>query len=248
MKLFRTDFGIAVETPTGAVPIRHIIGIGRNYAEHAREMGAVSSRSAEGPVHPMIFTKNPYSACLDGDEIVIPHICHDREQVDFEAELCVIIGRAARDVSGKEAAGYILGYCCANDISARWWQKEGSGGQFCRGKSFDTFCPMGPRVVPGDEIPDPGNLRVICRLNNQVMQDASTAEMIFPVARLVSELSRGMTLLPGTAILTGTPSGVGMARTPPVYLREGDLVEVEIERIGVLRNRVRVAAGPDPCP
>jgi 2-keto-4-pentenoate hydratase/2-oxohepta-3-ene-1,7-dioic acid hydratase in catechol pathway len=232
MNLLRTDFGIAVETADGPLPIRHIIGIGRNYVEHARE------QAADVPTRPMIFTKNPFSACLHGDEIVIPEICCDREQVDFEAELCVIIGRHAREVSEDKALSHVLGYCCANDVSARWWQKEGSAGQFCRGKSFDTFCPMGPRVVPAPEVPDPGNLRVLCRLNNRVMQDASTADMIFPVARLVSDLSRGMTLLPGTAILTGTPGGVGMARTPPVYLREGDLVEVEIERIGVLCNRV----------
>lgn len=235
MRLLKNEFGIAVEAPDGELPIRHIIGIGRNYAEHAREMGAASDL----PLHPMIFTKSPFAACLDGDEIVIPGICRDREQVDFEAELCVIIGRHARDVDEDEAGDYVLGYCCANDVSARWWQKHGSGGQFCRGKSFDTFCPIGPRVMPGGEIPDPSALRVVCRVNGTVMQDGRTADMIFPVARLVSELSQGTTLLPGTAILTGTPSGVGAARQPPVYLRDGDLVEVEIEPIGVLRNRVR---------
>jgi 2-keto-4-pentenoate hydratase/2-oxohepta-3-ene-1,7-dioic acid hydratase in catechol pathway len=233
MKLIRTEYGVAVDTGRGEVLIRHIIGIGRNYAEHARE------QAADVPTRPMVFTKNPYSACLDGEEIVIPDLCRDREQVDFEAELCVIIGRAARDVPEDQAISHVLGYCCGNDVSARWWQKEGSGGQFCRGKSFDTFCPLGPHVVPVPEIPDPGNLRVSCRVNGTVMQDASTAEMIFPVARLISDLSQGTTLLPGTAILTGTPSGVGMARKPPVYLNHGDVVEVEIERIGVLRNVVR---------
>jgi 2-keto-4-pentenoate hydratase/2-oxohepta-3-ene-1,7-dioic acid hydratase in catechol pathway len=232
MNLFRTDFGIAVATPSGELPIRHIIGIGRNYAEHARE------QAADVPTRPMIFTKNPFSACLHGDHIVIPDLCADREQVDFEAELCVIIGQHARDVCEADALSRVLGYCCGNDVSARWWQKEGSGGQFCRGKSFDTFCPLGPRVVPGAEVPDPGNLRVVCRVNGTVMQDASTKEMIFPVARLISELSQGTTLLPGTAILTGTPSGVGMARKPPVFLRDGDVVEVEIEHLGVLRNVV----------
>lgn len=238
MNLVRTEFGIAVETPGGLLPIRHIIGIGRNYAEHAREMGG---QAADLPKHPMIFTKNPFAACLDGDDVVIPGICRDREQVDFEAELCIIIGHHTRDVGEAKAMNAVLGYCCANDVSARWWQKEGSGGQFCRGKSFDTFCPMGPRVVPADDLPDPGSLRVVCRVNGVVMQDASTADMIFPVPRLVSELSQGTTLLPGTAILTGTPSGVGMARKPPAYLRDGDLVEVDIEGVGVLRNRVRCA-------
>jgi 2-keto-4-pentenoate hydratase/2-oxohepta-3-ene-1,7-dioic acid hydratase in catechol pathway len=240
MRLFKTDYGVAVETGSGELLIRHIIGIGRNYAEHARE------QAADLPTRPMVFTKNPLSACLDGDRIVIPRLCRDREQVDFEAELCVIIGRHTRDAPEAEALSSILGYCCANDVSARWWQKEGSGGQFCRGKSFDTFCPLGPVVVPASEIPDPGNLRVVCRVNGAVMQDASTADMIFPVERLVSELSQGTTLLPGTAILTGTPGGVGMARKPPVYLRHGDIVEVEVERIGVLRNTVWDDGGA-PC-
>lgn len=233
MELTSTDLGVAVQAPTGPILIRHIIGIGRNYAEHAREQAAAL------PTRPMIFTKNPFAACLDGDDIVVPAICRDRDQVDFEAELCVIIGRHTRDVGEAEALKHVLGYCCANDVSARWWQKEGSGGQFCRGKSFDTFCPLGPKVVDARDLPDPGHLRVICRVNGRVMQDASTADMIFSVPRLISDLSQGTTLLPGTAILTGTPGGVGMARNPPEFLKEGDLVEVEIEQIGVLRNRVR---------
>lgn len=237
MNLIRTDMGVAVQTPSGPLPIRHIIGIGRNYAEHAKEQGA------KAPTRPMIFTKNPASACLNGDEIVIPRVCQDPatggDQTDFEAELCVIIGRHARDVTQELAHTYVLGYTCANDVSARWWQKEGSGGQFCRGKSFDSFCPMGPRVVAPMELPDPQKLRLSCRVNGQVMQEAGTGEMIFPVFNLIADLSRGCTLLPGTAILTGTPAGVGMARTPPVWLKHGDVVEVEIERIGVLKNRVR---------
>ena len=136
----------------------------------------------------------------------------------------------------------VLAYACANDVSARWWQKEGSAGQFTRGKSFDTFCPIGPRLVPGADIHDPQSLRIVTRVNGQVMQDASTREMMFPVATLIAELSRGMTLLPGTVILTGTPAGVGFARSPQVFLKHGDRVEVEIERIGILRNAV-VAEG-----
>jgi len=132
----------------------------------------------------------------------------------------------------------VLGYTCANDVSARWWQKEGSGGQFYRGKSFDTFCPVGPRLVPASQIADPSQLRVSCKVNGVVMQDAPTSQMMFPVQKLIAELSRGTTLLPGTIILTGTPSGVGMARTPPVFLKAGDVVEVEIDGFGVLRNTV----------
>ena len=213
-----------------------ILGIGRNYAEHAKEQGA------EIPKAPMVFSKNLAAACLNGDDITVPRVCQDPayggDQVDFEGELAVIVGPAARDVSQADALKHVLGYCIANDVSARWWQKSGSGGQFFRGKSFDSFCPLGPRVVPALEITNPNALRLTTLVNGQIVQDASTSEMIFNVANLVSDLSRGMTLLPGTVILTGTPSGVGMARTPPAWLKHGDVVEVTIERIGAIRNRV----------
>jgi len=247
MDLFKTDFGVSIRLPGGGdVPIRHILGIGRNYAEHAKEQGA------KAPDRPMVFSKNPAALCLANDDIVVPKVCQDREQVDFEGELGVVIGwkgcakgarptreNFCRDVPFADALGCVLGYLAANDVSARWWQKEGSGGQFNRGKGFDTFCPVGPRLVPASEVHDPQKLRVTTRVNAAVMQDASTAEMIFSVATLVSDLSRGTTLLPGTLILTGTPSGVGMARQPPVWLKNGDLVEIEIERVGKLANRVR---------
>lgn len=233
MYLIRSSSGVAVHSASGRiVPLLHILGIGRNYAEHAREQGA------SVPDAPMVFSKNAAAACLSGDDIVVPRVCQDREQVDFEGELAVVIGAAARDVRPAEALGFVLGYACANDVSARWWQKSGSGGQFFRGKSFDTFCPIGPEVVPAAEVPNPNALRLRTRVNGEVMQDASTGEMLFDVATLISDLSRGMTLLPGTVILTGTPSGVGMARTPPVWLKHGDTVEVEIEQIGTLSNRV----------
>jgi len=237
MRLVRGEFGVAVERE-GAAPLGlgHIIGIGRNYAEHASEMGG------KAPERVMYFTKNPCSACLDGDEIVIPGLCRDDatggEQVDYEAELAVVIGRACRDVPAARALEHVLGYCCANDVSARWWQKEGAGGQFCRGKSFDTFCPLGPRLVAPEEIGDPQALSISCRVNGEVRQSASTVDMIFPVRTLIAELSRGTTLAPGTVILTGTPSGVGFGRRPPVFLRAGDVVEVEISGLGVLRNGV----------
>lgn len=243
MNLIRTQTGLAVKTPSGEmIPLIHIIGIGRNYADHAKE------QAADIPERPMVFTKNPASASLSGDPIIIPKICQDREQVDFEAELAVIIGRRpdgrpVKDVSLQEALSCVLGYCCGNDVSARWWQKEGSGGQFCRGKSFDTFCPLGPAVVPAADVPDPQALRVVCRVNSAVMQDAPTSQMIFSVATLVSECSRGTTLLPGTVIMTGTPGGVGMARKPPLWLKPGDIVEVEITgpgiSLGILKNTVK---------
>lgn len=237
MDLTRTDRGIAVQTPSGPLQIGSILGIGRNYAEHARE------QAAEVPDRPMVFTKALGALCLHGDDIVIPPVAQDPDsggaQTDFEAELGVILGRAIKDASEGQAADAVLGYCCANDVSARWWQKKGSGGQFWRGKSFDTFCPIGPGVVPASEIPDPQALAVRCRVNGETMQDGTTADMIFPIARLLADLSRGITLDAGTLILTGTPSGVGMARTPPVWLNDGDTVEVEVGSVGILRNTVR---------
>jgi len=239
LNIIKTSLGASIVLESGEpLPLRHIIGVGRNYAEHAKEQGAAI------PERPMIFTKNPASLCLSGDSITIPRICQDRPQVDFEAELAVILGPTPlRDVPLERALDGVVGFACANDVSARWWQKEGSGGQFCRGKSFDTFCPIGPYVTPASRVADPSSLRVVCRVNGIVKQDASTSQMMFSVASLIADLSRGTTLLPGTVILTGTPSGVGMSRTPPEFLRQGDVVEVEITgpgiSLGVLRNPVR---------
>lgn len=236
-QLIRTATGVAVQTPAGPLPIRTILGIGRNYAEHAREQAATV------PDRPMVFTKNPASLALPGEDIVVPALARDPatggNQTDFEAELGVVLARSVRDIPESRALDAVLGYCCANDVSARWWQKQGSGGQFWRGKSFDSFCPVGPGIVPREAVSDPQALRVRCRVNAQMMQDGTTADMIFPVAHLIAELSRGTTLEAGALILTGTPSGVGMARTPPVWLQDGDVVEVEIDGIGVLANTVR---------
>lgn len=233
MRVTRTPFGVEIHTASGPLPVRQIVGIGQNYAKHAREMG-----NAALPERPVVFSKNLACAIPGGDAIVIPAICRNQEQVDFEGELAVVIGSAARDVAKADVGRVILGYAAANDVSARWWQKQGSGGQFFRGKSFDTFCPLGD-VTAAAEIKNPNALRLVTRVNGQVMQDETTGDMIFDVAKLVSELSRGMTLLPGTVILTGTPSGVGTARKPPVYLKAGDVVEVEIEGLGVVSNPVR---------
>lgn len=209
-----------------------IICIGRNYAEHAAEMkGDVSE-------FPVVFMKNPASVIGDGDPIIIPAICkHPQEQVDYEGELAVIIGKACRDVAEEDALQYVSYYAVANDVSARWWQKTGSGGQFVRGKSFDTFCPLG-RYVSAKDIDDPQALQLTTRLNGDIVQQAGTNDMIFPVRRLIAELSRGMTMLAGTVLLTGTPAGVGAARTPPRFLRAGDVVSIIIDRIGTLTNRV----------
>lgn len=237
MNLVRTEWGVGFETPNGVVEVRHIVGIGLNYAGHAHEQGA------QLPERPMAFSKNPAAACLEGDAIVIPPCCRDETtggpfQVDFEAELAVVIGNAAKDVSESDALDYVLGVCCANDVSARWWQKKGSGGQFNRGKGFDTFCPLGPRLVPIGEIGDVGDLGIRCRVNGETMQDSNTSDLIFSVPQLVAKLSEGTTLVPGTVILTGTPSGVGFARTPAVFLKAGDRVEIEIDGVGTLTNPV----------
>lgn len=242
MKLVRVDHGgwssIGVDAGAGELlELREIIGIGRNYAEHAKE------RRAEVPDRPLVFTKNIASVVLGGEDVVVPASCRDPdtggEQVDFEGELAVVIGRPARDVPAEAAVDCVLGYCIANDISARWWQKQGGGGQFWRGKSFDTFCPLGPEVMPADALGDPQSLAITTRVAGEVMQHGTTADMIFPVATLISELSRSTTLVPGTVILTGTPAGVGAGRTPPRWLGDGETVEVEIDRLGVLRNTVR---------
>lgn len=234
MDIIRADAGLAVRRPSGPdLPLRYILCVGRNYADHAAELG---NKTEE---RPLIFTKSPASAILSADEIVIPRICQEREQTDFEGELAVIIGKPCRDVPERDALSHVLGYCCANDVSARWWQKEGSGGQFVRGKSFDTFCPLGPRITPAADVPDPQALTLVTRVNGEEMQRAPTSLMLFPVAFLIAELSRGATLPAGTVLLTGTPAGVGAGRKPPRFLKDGDTVEVEITGLGTLKNRVR---------
>ena len=210
-----------------------IIAIGRNYAEHAAEM------KYDPAERPIVFMKNPASVIGNGEPIIIPRICDEpHAQVDYEGELAVIIGRDARDVSEDEALSHVGAYAIANDVSARWWQKQGSGGQYVRGKSFDTFCPMS-EPVDAAAIADPQSLHLTTKLNGEVVQDVNTSQMIFPVRTLMAELSRGMTLLAGTVLLTGTPSGVGAAKDPPRFLRAGDVVEVTIDALGTLRNPVQ---------
>lgn len=210
-----------------------IIGIGKNYLEHAKETGMEVP-----PEYPLIFYKNPSALCRSGDPIVIPKICqHPAPQVDYEGELAVIIGQDCKDVKKEDALSVVGGYAVANDVSARWWQRKGSGGQFCRGKSFDTFCPLSA-MTPASAVWDPQALRIVTWLNGEIMQDSSTKEMIFSVADIIAALTDGTTLKAGTVILTGTPAGVGDARDPKVYLKEGDLVEIEIEGVGKLSNKV----------
>ena len=209
-----------------------IVCIGLNYRFHAEETKAAI------PQHPVVFMKLPNAIQHPGEPILLPtHLKSDK--VDYECELAVVIGKAAKNVSRENALAHVLGYTCANDVSARDWQKSGGGGQWCRGKTFDTFCPLGPVLVTADEIPNPNNLRLKTILNSQTMQDWNTNDMIFDVPALIEFLSGSTTLMPGTVILTGTPHGVGMARNPPVWLRDGDTVTIEIEQIGRLTNPVK---------
>ena len=164
--------------------------------------------------------------------------CCETEQVDYEGELAVLLGREAKDVVVEDALSYVAGYAAANDITARWWQKHGSGGQFVRGKSFDSFCPIGP-WQSAEAVPDPQALRIVTTLNGEVVQDGATADMIFSVRDIIAHLSQDTTLPAGTVLLTGTPSGVGAGRTPPRFLRGGDSVEVSIAGVGTLRNPVQ---------
>src|SRR5215210_3856465 len=206
-----------------------VIGIGLNYEDHAAETGA------DIPEKPIVFAKYPTAVIGPGETIRIPPIT---EQADYEAELAVVIGRAARSVSESEALGYVFGYMNANDVSSRDLQFS-EGGQWTRSKSIDTFCPLGPYIATRDEIEDPQNLSVRCILNGEVMQDGTTEKMIFSVAELISFLSQAMTLVPGDVIVTGTPPGVGSARDPQVWLKDGDEVTIEIEGLGALTNPVQ---------
>jgi len=208
-----------------------IWGIGLNYRLHAIESGLPI------PERPVAFMKNLATLNHDGGDIVLP-ACANGSETDYEVELAVVIGRDAKDVSEKEALDYVFGYTVANDVSARWWQLHGCQGQWVRGKCFDTFTPLGPCLVTSDEITDPQDLKLSTKVNGQVMQDGHTGDMIFTVAQIVSFLSQDTTLLAGSVILTGTPSGVGMGRTPVQYLEVGDRVEVTVENIGTLSNPV----------
>jgi 2-keto-4-pentenoate hydratase/2-oxohepta-3-ene-1,7-dioic acid hydratase in catechol pathway len=221
--------GLPIESITflPAVNAGKILAIGRNYADHAKEGGAAL------PEAPLLFNKLPNSLSAHNAPIVLPSIS---KKVDYEAELAVVIGRQAKRVSEAEALDYVFGYTLINDVSAR--DLQFGDGQWTRGKGLDTFAPLGPFITTRDEIKDVQSLDIQGRLNGQVMQTSNTSMMIFRVAYLVSYLSQGLTLEPGDVIATGTPEGVGVFRDPPVLLKDGDVFEVEIEGLGVLRNPV----------
>jgi len=220
------------------VPKRNVFCVGWNYAEHFAEGKAFRPADAaqEIPEHPAIFSKNPFA--IIGPGAAIRHPAPISDQLDYEVELAVVIGREGRDITERDALDFVFGYTIANDVSVRDVQRTWHGGQWFKGKNFDTHLPLGPWIVTKDEVPDPQALRIATRVNGVAKQDSNTKHMVFPVARIIAELSAGLTLYPGDVIITGTPEGVGMGRKPPEWLKPGDVVETEIERIGVLRNEV----------
>ena len=207
-----------------------IVAIGLNYIDHASES------KMELPKQPLVFTKFNSSITGPFDPIIIPSSVTD--QADYEVELAVIIGKRAKNVTKENALDYVFGYTIINDVSARDVQFD--DGQWVRGKSLDTFCPMGPYIITADDIPDPQHLELKCAVNNEVLQNASTKDMIFGVADLISILSRSFTFEPGDIISTGTPSGVGFIRKPPIYLKNKDVMVTEVQHIGKLINEVKV--------
>ena len=209
-----------------------IICIGKNYSDHAVEMGS------SVPDTPVVFSKFNTALIGPGEPITLPSISRC---VDFEAELVAVIGKTCRFVAASDALSCVFGYTIGNDVTARDWQKGRPGGQWLLGKSFDTFAPLGPYVVTADEVKNPADLVIELKLNDQTMQIGSTSQMIFSIEKLIAHLSMFVTLHPGDLLFTGTPAGVGAGRTPPVFLRHGDEVEIEISRIGKLKNPVRSA-------
>jgi 2-keto-4-pentenoate hydratase/2-oxohepta-3-ene-1,7-dioic acid hydratase in catechol pathway len=213
---------------------RKIVCIGLNYRDHAAESGVPV------PTEPILFSKYPTTLLGHGAAIVLPGVS---QEVDYEAELVVVIGRKGRHIPRQRALEYVGGYAVGHDVSARDWQLNKPGKQWMAGKTFDTFAPVGPQLVTPDEVGDPHKLGIRLRLNGQTMQDSSTSQLVFGVDELIAYLSQVFTLEPGDLIFTGTPPGVGMARKPPVWLKPGDTVEVEIDKLGTLKNTV-IAENP----
>jgi 2-keto-4-pentenoate hydratase/2-oxohepta-3-ene-1,7-dioic acid hydratase in catechol pathway len=208
---------------------RKIVCLGLNYRDHAAESGAPI------PKDPILFSKYATALIGHGDAIVLPRVS---SEVDFEAELVIVVGKKGRHLSAANALDHVAGYAVGHDVSARDWQLKKDGKQWMVGKTFDTFAPVGPELVTADEVPDPHALPIRLRLNGETMQDSNTRQMIFGVAETLVYLAQVFTLEPGDLIFTGTPPGVGFARKPPLFLKAGDIVEVEIEGLGLLRNPV----------
>ncbi|MEZ4538723.1 MAG: fumarylacetoacetate hydrolase family protein [Chloroflexota bacterium] len=219
-------------------PRRNVMCVGKNYAEHTRESYEARGENVEAIDYPVIFTKT--TTCINGPYDDIPYDATVSEKIDYEAELAVIIGRRVKNATREEALAAVFGYMVLNDVTARDLQTLHK--QFFKGKSLDGSCPIGPWIVTADEIADPYALRITCRVNGELRQDSTAETMTFDIPTIIGHLSRGMTLLPGDIIATGTPSGVGFAMKPPVFLRPGDVVECAIEGIGAICNRIALAA------
>jgi 2-keto-4-pentenoate hydratase/2-oxohepta-3-ene-1,7-dioic acid hydratase in catechol pathway len=217
-------------------PPRNVFCVGRNYLEHAREGARAAGREVRVPSAPAFFTKA--STAVAAPETTLHFRADLSKEYDFEAELAVVVGAECKDVPEEEALHVVFGYTALNDLTARDLQRR--HGQWFKGKSLDESSPIGPWIVTPDEIGDPQSLRIVLRRNGIEKQSSNTSQMIFSVARIIAELSKGMTLLPGDVIATGTPEGVGFARTPPEFLTDGDVLEIEIEHIGVLRNSIAI--------
>lgn len=215
-------------------PRRNVMCVGKNYAEHTRESYEARGQQVEAIEYPVIFTKT--TTCVSGPYDDIPYDAAVSEQIDYEAELAVIIGRSIKNATREEAMSAVFGYTVLNDVTARDLQSLHK--QFFKGKSLDGSCPIGPCIVTADAVPDPYALRITCHVNGELRQDSAAEIMTFDIPAILMHLSRGMTLLPGDIIATGTPSGVGFARKPPVFLRPGDIVTCAIEGIGEIRNRI----------
>lgn len=228
-----TDEKVEITRLLAPVQPTALFCIGLNYRKHAEEGGKPV------PEHPVLFMKSIGAVQNPGEPILLPTKLRS-DEVDYEGELAVVIGRTCKNVSASDALDYVLGYTCANDVSARDWQGKWGGTQWCRGKTFDTFAPLGPCLVTPDEIPNPNALPLKTTVSGEVMQDWNTDDMIFDVPTLIAFLSGSTTLLAGTVILTGTPHGVGAARKPPRWLKPGDTVTIEIEGIGALTNPVEL--------
>lgn len=226
--------GVTLDAPLH--PERNVFCVGRNYLEHAIEGARAAGRELRLPALPTFFTKAPTAIAAPAAELNLQ--ARVSREYDFEAELAVVIGAQCKDVGESEALHVVFGYAALNDITARDLQRE--HGQWFKGKSLDSTCPIGPWIVTPDEVGDPQALEITLHRNGTEKQHSNTANMIFPVARLIAELSKGMTLLPGDIIATGTPEGVGFARNPPEFLADGDGLDVWIEKIGHLTNRIAI--------
>jgi 2-keto-4-pentenoate hydratase/2-oxohepta-3-ene-1,7-dioic acid hydratase in catechol pathway len=237
----RTGAPVPLASVTLRAPLRphkNVFCVGRNYIAHAEEGARARGEELKLPAVPTIFTKAP--TAIADPEATLHLDGRVSQRYDWEAELAVVIGKRCKNVQEADALGVVFGYTCLNDISARDLQNATT--QWFMGKTLDDTCPLGPWVVTADEVGDPQQLEVTLRLNGTVKQHAGTSSMIFSVARIIEYVSQGTTLEPGDVIATGTPEGVGFARTPPEFMQDGDVVEVEVSKIGVLRNRIAIAA------